>query len=234
MPGKLYLIPSSIAENDLDAILPLWNQRIINSCDVFIVEELRTARRFLKKAGLTKAIDDLTFWVLNEHTQESETAHYLDAVFEGKNIGLLSEAGLPCIADPGSVVVRMAQKKNIEVCPLVGASSIFLTLMASGLNGQNFAFMGYLPIKKDESTNAIRDLEKIIYKTNQTQIFIEAPYRNNQLLDSLLAVCRPETLLCIATELLSENQCIKTRSIKEWAKHKPDLHKKNTVFAMGI
>jgi len=230
--GKLYLIPSTIGESTIDMVIPPYNREIINKIDIYIVEEIRTARRFLKKAGLIKPIDDLSFFVLNEHSKPEEIDNYLDAIQKGDNIGLLSEAGVPCIADPGADIVSIAQQKNIEVIPLVGPSSILLALMASGFNGQQFTFLGYLPVDKNLRANKIKEIEKNIFQKNETQIFIETPYRNNQLIESLLLTCRSETLLCIATDITLETAFIKTKTIAAWKKSVPDFHKKTTVFLL--
>lgn len=230
--GKLYLIPSTIGDTKIDRVIPSYNSEIINNIDYYIVEELKTARRYLKKAGIIKPIDELTFYILNEHTKAENIINYLEMIDKGKNIGLLSEAGVPCIADPGADIVRIAQEKNIEIIPLTGPSSIILSLMASGFNGQNFAFLGYLPIDKKLRSDKLKEIEKNIYQNNQTQIFIEAPYRNNQLIEAILNSCRNDSFLCIASEITSENEFIKTKSIAEWKKTKYDFHKKNTVFLL--
>lgn len=230
--GKLFLIPTTIGETKIDKVLPMYNFGILNQIDYYIVEELRTARRFLKKSGINKAIDDLFFYVLNEHSKPEEIFNYLEMIDKGENIGLLSEAGVPCIADPGADIVKIAQEKNIDVIPLIGPSSILLSLMSSGFNGQNFAFLGYLPIDKKQRTDKLKDIERNIYQNNQTQIFIEAPYRNNQLIEAILNTCRNEIMLCIACELTTDNEFIKTKSISEWKKIKFDFHKKNTVLLL--
>jgi len=227
--GTLILFPVGLG-GDLSACLPEYNRQLLNTCTTFIVEELRTARRFLKKAGYLTPIDDTTFYVLNEHTQQSEIEHYLDGISEGKNIGLLSEAGLPCVADPGAMAVRMAQKHGIEVVPLVGPSSLMMALMASGFNGQNFAFVGYLPIDKPERIKAIKALENRAYHENQTQIFIETPYRSQQTIELLANICNPQTMICVATDITLENQFIKSATAAWWKKHLPDIAKRNTVF----
>jgi 16S rRNA (cytidine1402-2'-O)-methyltransferase len=175
--GKLYLIPSSLGNSKLNSIIPEYNSKIINRLDEFIVENIRTARRFLKKTGFKKSFDNITFYILDKHSDQTEILSYLNSIDKGKDIGLLSEAGTPCIADPGAEIVRMAHQKNIRVIPLVGPSSIFLALMASGFNGQNFVFHGYLPVKKYLKINKIKTLEKDAQQKNQTQIFIETPYR---------------------------------------------------------
>jgi len=231
--SKLYLIPAPLGENDLSYIFPAFNIHIINEIDVYIVEELRTARRFLRKLGIKKSIDTLTFHLLNEHTQGADLNFYLEACLQGKNIGLMSEAGTPCVADPGNIVVAKAHQLNIEVVPLIGPNSILLSLMASGFNGQHFAFNGYLPVERDKREKCIRNLETVMLKSCQTQIFMETPYRNNHVLDSLLSVCNANTQLCIAVNVATEEEYIKTQSIAKWRKHRPDLHKKATIFLLG-
>ncbi|MCD6178950.1 MAG: SAM-dependent methyltransferase, partial [Bacteroidales bacterium] len=182
--GKLYLIPNTLGSEDLNTILPQGNFSIIKSIDTFIVEDLRTARRFLSKSGHSGNIDKLEFFVLNEHTNTNEISDYLKAIKQGKNIGLLSDAGVPCVADPGADIVSIAQNQDIKVVPLVGPSSILMGLMASGFNGQNFAFVGYLPREQAERNKRIKALENRVYKEDQTQLFIETPYRNNHMLES--------------------------------------------------
>ena len=230
--GNLYLIPATIGEGPVDKVIPSYNRDIINKIDIYIVEEVRTARRFLKKAGIIKPIDELTFFVLNEHSKDHEITSYLDSVKEGKHIGLLSEAGVPCIADPGAAIVEIAQQNNIKVIPLVGPSSIFMALMASGFNGQQFRFLGYLPVDRKLREDKLREIEKDIYQKNETQIFIETPYRNNQLIESILTICRKETMLCIATDVSLDTEIIKSKSVSQWKKSIPDVHKRATVFLL--
>ena len=208
---------------------------MLATCRTFIVEELRSARRFLKKAGFPHPIDDTEFHLLNEHTTHGEIGGYLDAIDRGENIGLLSEAGLPCVADPGAMIVRVAQRRGIEVVPLVGPSSLMLALMASGFNGQSFAFVGYLPVDKAKRAASIRHLEERLHRERQTQIFIEAPYRNNQLLEALCTVLQPNTSICIATDLTLPTQQIRTMTSGKWKteRGKINLHKRNTVFLIG-
>jgi len=232
MKGKLYLIPTFLSETDPGNVFPEINTKIIYSLDIFIVEELKTARRFLRKVGFKNPFDEVTLHLLNEHTDLSTTGSYLDEAEKGKDIGLFSEAGTPCIADPGSEIVKIAHKKNIKVVPLTGPSSIMLALMASGFNGQNFAFAGYLPIDKKLAAGRIRELEKNAWQYDQTQIFIETPYRNNRLLDILLNTCSNDTLICIASGLTSENEFIKTLPVREWKKQKPGFHKIPSVFLL--
>lgn len=236
MPGRLILFPVPIGAEDVDVSLPAHNLQMLNGCHTFIVEELRTARRFLKRAGYQHPIDQTAFHILNEHTQPAEIGQYLDPVDNEEDVGLLSEAGLPCVADPGALVTRMAQRKGVEIIPLVGPSSLMLALMASGLNGQQFAFLGYLPVDRHQRAAAIRSLEQTAIRTGQTQIFIEAPYRNNQMLEALSDTCRPETLICVACDLTLPSQTIRTLTAAQWRsrRHNLNLHKRNTVFLVGI
>lgn len=256
--GKLILFPVPIGADEIGASLPALNQELLATCRTFIVEELRTARRFLKHAGYPHPIDDTVFLELNEHTMrqvesgkrkvesnaaapgELSTFHfplssYLDAIDRGENIGLLSEAGLPCVADPGAIIARMAQERGIEVVPLVGPSSLMMALMASGLNGQSFAFNGYLPVDRSQRAAAIRRLEERALREHQTQLFIEAPYRNNQMLETLCATLKPHTMVCVACDLTLPTQYIRTMSSGKWKEErlKIDLHKRNTVFLIG-
>ncbi|MBP5547806.1 MAG: SAM-dependent methyltransferase [Bacteroidales bacterium] len=231
----LILFPVPIGADDISVSLPPYNFELLCGCRTFIVEEIRTARRFLKHAGYPHDINDVIFHVLNEHTSEQEIVHYLDVAEMGENIGLLSEAGLPCIADPGALVTRLAQSKRIEVVPLVGPSSLMLALMASGLNGQHFEFHGYLPVDRSQRASAIRALESSALKTGKTQIFIEAPYRNNQMLQSLVETCHPNTMICVACDLTLPTQTIRTLSSAQWQRQREamNLHKRNTVFLIG-
>jgi 16S rRNA (cytidine1402-2'-O)-methyltransferase len=229
---NLYLIPSTLGDTPALQVLPSSNLDIIRSLDHFVVEELRTARRFLVRCGYAKPIDSVQFYLLNEHTPEKDVPSFF-AGAANNHIGLISEAGLPAVADPGSVLVREAYKLNYKVIPLVGPSSIMLALMASGLNGQNFAFNGYLPVKNPERASRIRFLEKRSESERQSQIFIETPYRNHHLIETLLEVCRPMTRLCIAANITLENEWICTRHIQEWKKQPPpDLKKQPAVFIL--
>lgn len=230
MQPSLFLIPVTLGETDHRRVLPDYNRDIIVTIRHFIVENIRTARRFLKKADPSILIDELTFYELNKHTTPEQVAGYLAPLEKGDNVGIISEAGCPAIADPGADVVAIAQRKNYPVIPLVGPSSILLALMGSGFNGQSFAFHGYLPIDASERTQMIKKLEGRIYGENQTQIFIETPYRNNKLAEELLRTCRPSTRLCIASDITCEYEYIHTRTIKEWKGKLPDLNKKPTIF----
>ncbi len=233
MKGRLILFPVPIGGDDIAFSLPSANITLLNECHTFVVEELRTARRFLKHAGYTHSIDETTFHLLNEHTAEQEITTYLDATECGENVGLLSEAGLPCVADPGAIVVQLAQKRGIEVVPLVGPSSLMLALMASGLNGQSFAFNGYLPVERNAREHALRHLEAKACKEGQTQIFIEAPYRNDQMLASIAATLHGDTMVCVACDIMTSTQYIVTRPATQWRTNVPQLHKRNTVFLIG-
>ncbi len=235
MKGRLILFPVPIGADDIGISLPANNMELLATCRTFIVEELRSARRFLKKAGYPHAIDDTVFLELNEHTSQEDIVGHLDAIERGENIGLLSEAGLPCVADPGAMITRVAQRRGIEVVPLVGPSSLMLALMASGFNGQSFAFAGYLPVDKSKRAAAIRHLEERLHREHQTQIFIEAPYRNNQMLETLSTVLQADTLVCVACDLTLPTQYIRTMPTAKWKKEreKTDLHKRNTVFLIG-
>jgi len=232
--GTLFLIPVTLGESPLDRVLPNENTQIIEKIKFFIVEDVRSARRFLKKVNKDINIDELTFFTLNQHTDLTEIGKYLDPIFKGNDMGIISEAGCPAIADPGADVVRIAQTKRIIVKPLVGPSSILLSLMGSGFNGQSFAFLGYLPIKEGERRKAIEKLEQRIYKEDQTQIFIETPYRNMKLVDELTSICRSQTKLCIASNVTIDDEYIVTRTIDEWKKEKSQLsiEKKPTIFLL--
>jgi 16S rRNA (cytidine1402-2'-O)-methyltransferase len=232
MNGKLYLIPTPLGEEFLPDESSVQIAKVISTLNVFIVEELRTARRFLKKVYSAINIDTTTFYVLNEHTTAAEFETYLKISENGIDIGLITEAGCPAIADPGSQIVKIAHKKGIKVIPLVGPSSITLALMASGLNGQQFAFLGYLPIKPVERKAKIQQIEKRSKTENQTQIFIETPYRNISLFNELISTCNPETMLCIASNITQSDEYIATLKIKEWKTKTPDIHKKPAVFLL--
>jgi len=228
--GTLFLIPSVIAENTAQSVLPQEVIKMINELDEFIVENERTCRRFLKSIGYAKPLDSLILYTLNKHTDNNELPSFLNSLLEGKNIGLLSEAGCPCVADPGSEIVRIAHENNIRVKPLVGPSSILLALIGSGFNGQNFSFVGYLPVDKNARIKKIKEIENKAIREDQTQMFIETPYRNMQLLNDLLQTCNLYSHLCIASNLTGEDEFISTRTIKEWKNNIPELNKKTVIF----
>jgi 16S rRNA (cytidine1402-2'-O)-methyltransferase len=227
--GKIFIIPTPISDTDPKSVLPERVIRTIHELDTFFVENIRSARRFLSSAGV-RNIQDIHFEILDKNTEPKFLEHLTLIVKNGKDVGIMSEAGCPGIADPGSGITSLAHKHGIKVIPLTGPSSIFLALMASGFNGQNFQFHGYLPINSEARRKSILNLERMVYSNNQTQIFMETPYRNNKILDTLLRVLRPDTLLCIAANITSENEFIKTNEVNEWKKQVPDLHKKPTIF----
>lgn len=233
MTGSLYLIPNTLGETPAQRLFPPYNREVICSITQFIVEESRTARRFLATLNLPHPIDTLQFYELNEHTEARET-EALMALFRKGDVGLLSEAGVPGVADPGSEIVKRAHLAGIKVIPLVGPSSILLAMMASGMNGQNFAFAGYLPVKKEARAERIKQLERRSATEQQSQIFIEAPYRNNALLEELLRVCLPSTRICVAADLTLPTEYIRTASRAEWKKGPlPDLHKRPTIWVLS-
>lgn len=230
--STLYLIPTSLGDCSFDHILPAYNTELVTRLKHFIVEDIRTARRFLKKMDPSIDIDSLTFFILNQHTTPEELSDFLKPMFVGNDMGVLSEAGCPAIADPGADVVAMAQKYNFSVVPLVGPSSILLSLMASGFNGQSFAFVGYLPIQPADRAKMLRKLETRAYNENQSQIFIETPYRNMKMLEEILQTCQPNTRLCIAVDITLETEFIKTKTVKEWKNQLPDLNKRPCIFLL--
>ncbi|MDY0342468.1 MAG: SAM-dependent methyltransferase [Lentimicrobium sp.] len=231
--GKLILIPSLLGETPPEKVVPHYNLQVILGLDVFVVEELKTARRFLRKCGYKADFDNITLFVLNEHTAEEQIAAYLEPVFTGKSIGLLSEAGCPAVADPGNTLVRMAHEKGIQVVPLSGPSSIIMSLMASGLNGQEFIFHGYLPARPPEREKRLKEIEREIQQHGYTHIFIETPYRNNQMIASILKVCSTSLNFSIAVNITTENEFIRTSTIAEWRKTNFEPGKQPAVFLLG-
>lgn len=233
MKGTLYLVPNTLGNPDTSMTMPREITSRVNSIEVYIVENLRNARRYLKNLNREIDIDSLTFFELNEHTPLEELPSFLEPAETGKDIGIISEAGVPGVADPGSEVVSLAHAKGIRVVPLTGPSSILLALMASGLNGQSFCFQGYLPVKRQERIRKIRDLEQVALRKNETQLFIEAPYRNDALLTDILENCMPSTRLCIAADITLDSEFIFTRTMAEWLLKKPVLHKRPVIFLLG-
>jgi len=231
--GKLYLIPNSLGSDDLNRVIPPYIKEVINTIDNYIVENIQTAAKFLKLAGINKPLRELTFYVLNAKSKESDITTYLDAADEGNDTGLISEAGLPCIADPGSVIVKMAHQKGIQVVPLSGPSSILLALMASGVSGQNFAFIGYLPIDKTARAKKIKGLGSKIKQEGQTQIFIEAPHRNDKLLADILSNSPGDIVLSISKNLTMETEEIITGTIEHLKRKIITLGKEPVIFVMG-
>ena len=231
-PGKLYLIPTPLGEGNPVGVLPASVLEVIPSLHCFVVEELRTARRFLSAAGLKGKMDTLEFHELNEHTKPADVEASARLFEDGRSVGLLSEAGLPAVADPGALLVALCHRRGIEVVPLVGPSSLMLALMASGLNGQSFAFVGYIPAKTEERRAALRALEKRSSAQHQTQILIETPYRNDSLLSDMLGVLNAHTRLCIAADLTCPDQFIRTRTVAEWKEKPVTIGKRPCVFVL--
>ena len=230
--GKLYLIPSLLGNSDIHSSLPNSVQKNIQEINIFIVENIRSARRFIREIDKEKDIDDCTFYAFGKYNKLNLEEDFLPHILNGENIGIISEAGLPCVADPGAKIVAYAHDIQIDVIPLVGPSSIFLALMASGLNGQNFVFHGYLPIEKKEREKKIKQMESNSRKENQSQIFMETPYRNHQLLEAVIKNCSKKVRLCIATNISLSSENIKTKTIDEWKRTKLDIHKKPTIFLL--
>ena len=231
--GTLYLIPTLLGDTDIERVIPSYNIQIVRELSVFVVEELKTARHFLKKAAYPRPFDSSLFFVLNEHTPKGEINEMLEPLLRGSDVGLLSEAGLPCVADPGASLVSLCHQEKIKVVPLSGPSSIFMALMASGFNGQQFTFHGYLPIDAKDKIKKIREMETAVNKSGQTQIFIEAPYRNRKLLQLLADTCCPETLICVACMISSSEESIKTLPAADWRKQIGEIDKKPVVFLIG-
>lgn len=232
-PPKLYLLPVPLGEN-AEHTIPPYVVEIIHSLDVFVVERAKTARHFLKSIGFPKAFDDCLFFELNKRTDLIEIPSFLAPTKEGRSIGLLSEAGVPAVADPGSQVVKAAHRQGVEVMPLVGPSSLLLALMGAGFNGQSFAFKGYLSPKRPELARDLKRLENLVNKHNETQLFIETPYRNQAVFEIALKELQPNTLFSIAMDLTLPTQYIRTFSIQQWKKQTaPDLHKRPAVFLLG-
>ncbi len=229
--GKLYLIPTTLGEEgDPNDVLPQTIKRSIDFIDDYIVENEKTARKFIKSIQPQKIQATLRLSVLNKHTEVSEHSKMLQPCLEGKNVGLMSEAGCPGVADPGAVIVKLAHEKGIQVVPLVGPSSILLAIMASGMNGQSFTFNGYIPIDKGEKKAVLKNLEKLSQDKNQSQIFIETPYRNNKMLEDIIQALNPSTFICVATDITLPSEFIKTMRASEWKKVKVDLHNRPTIF----
>ena len=228
--GVLYLIPTTLGECEPLDVLPLSVQRVIESLEYFIVENEKTARKFIKLITPEKQQPSLKLFKLDKYADPMEVRTYLDVCASGISVGLLSEAGVPAIADPGADIVKLAHEKGIRVVPLVGPSSIILAMMSSGFNGQNFAFNGYLPIDASEKKSALKNLEKISQEKNQSQIFIETPYRNDKFLQDLKSILHPSTMLCVACDVTLPTEYIKTLSISDWKNERPDLHKRPAIF----
>ncbi len=230
--AALYLIPVPLGDTPINQVLPAYNREIILGIRHFIVEDIRSARRFLKKCERSINIDDLTFYELNKRTKPEDISGYLKPLREGKPVGVISEAGCPGVADPGADAVAIAQREGLKAVPLVGPSSILMSLMASGFNGQRFAFHGYLPIQSPERENYLKKLEQGVYNDDETQIFIETPYRNDKMLETLIKQCKPNTRLCIACNISCEDETIQTKKISGWKKNKPTIGKRPCIFLL--
>lgn len=228
--GTLYLIPVMLSETAANEVLPASVLRAVSLIDDYVVENSKVARKFIKAIDPEKKQSTLNLFELNKHTDEKEILSFIQPLLEGKNMGLMSDAGCPGVADPGSVIVALAHQKGIKVVPLVGPSSILLSLMGSGMNGQSFTFNGYLPIDKSEKKSMLRNLEKWSLERNQSQLFIETPYRNNQLMEEMTQILHPNTLLCVACDLTLPTEIMLTKPISFWKKHKIDLHKRPCIF----
>jgi 16S rRNA (cytidine1402-2'-O)-methyltransferase len=232
MSGTLFLFPTHLGDTELSQILPAFNIELIARIQYFIVEDIRSARRFLKKCNNNINIDKLHFFELNKRTEPTTMHSFIQPLLAGNDMGIISEAGCPAIADPGADFVSIAHQHNIRVIPLIGPSSILLALIASGFNGQSFAFNGYLPIPKNEKSDVLKKQERRIYTENQTQIYIETPYRNRQTFADILQICKPETKLCVAADLTLPSEYIQTKTINAWQKETPELNKRPCVFVL--
>lgn len=230
LTGKLYLIPTTLGESNPMDVLPQTVKRAIEFIDCYIVENEKTARKFIKSILPEKVQSSLILSSLNKHTEKSEINEMIKPLLQGINVGLMSEAGCPGVADPGAVIVKLAHENGIQVIPLVGPSSILLAMMGSGMNGQSFAFNGYLPIDKSDKKAAIKGFEKLSFDKNQSQIFIETPYRNNKFLEDLLQTLQPNTHLCIAADITLPDEFIKTMTVANWKKTIVDLHNRPTIY----
>lgn len=232
VPGTLYLVPSPLGEGELDRVIPSKVAELLCSLQLFFAEELRTVRRYLSKAGLKGKLDSVQMFELNEHTCLQEIEGYLNMLLEGRDAALVSEAGLPAVADPGAQLVALAHKYDVRVVPLSGPSSLMMALMSSGLNGQCFAFTGYLPVKSAERRDKIKTIERISLQLNQSQIIIETPYRNQSLFEELLALCNPRTRLCVAANITMEDEFIKTKTVAQWRNSHMVIGKRPCVFVL--
>ena len=231
-PGILYLVPAPLGHADISLVTPQGVKRIVANLDTFIVENAKTARQYLARLELATPLQRIQLLILNEHTPPEELTTLLKPLLSGKNVGLMSEAGSPAVADPGAALVNLAHANRIRVVPLAGPSAVLLALMASGMNGQRFAFHGYLPVSSEERIKKIAELEKTSKTLDQTEIFIEAPYRNRKLLQSLLETCRESTLLCLATDITLVSESIATKRIGEWKSKLPQINRRPTVFLL--
>ena len=231
--GILYLIPVTLGETPINQVIPEYNTQLINEIDTYIVENIKTARRFLKRSGITIPISEITFYELNKRTQLEDLASFMKPLLAGKNVGVLSEAGCPGVADPGADIVELAQQRGIKVVPLVGPSSILLSIMGSGFNGQSFCFNGYLPKEQKDRVAKLKELERRVYSQKQTQLFIETPFRNVNLFEDVLKNLNDNTKLCIAIDITLPTEQIITKSVIDWKTTKINLHKRPCIFLIG-
>lgn len=231
-PGTLYLIPAALGSGEARAVLPAATLHLLSTLDHFIAENPKTARQFLKAAGCPQPLRSLEFRTLNEHTTDAQLPDLLAPLLAGRDCGMLSEAGCPAVADPGASLVRLAHAQGIRVVPLIGPSSVLLALMASGMNGQRFAFHGYLPVDREQRRRKLVELEHDSLREDRTQIFIEAPYRNQALLQAVLNTCQTSTLLCLATDITLASEVIRTQTVEMWKNQPPDINRRPTVFLL--
>ena len=230
----LYLIPVTLGETPHERVLPAWNAEVVGAIRHFIVEDVRSARRFLRRMDREFPIDDCQFCEMGKHADEARFSEYLRPLSEGQSVGVISEAGCPAVADPGARVVAIAQQRGLRVIPLVGPSSMILAVMGSGLNGQSFAFNGYLPVEPDERARRLKQLESRAWAEGQTQLFIETPYRNRKMFDALVETLRPQTRLCVAAGITTGDEWIRTHTVREWKRHGlPDLSRVPAIFLIG-
>lgn len=234
MPAALYLIPVTLGETSIEQVLPPYNHEVIMGIRHFVVENIRSARRFLRQTDKAFPIDDCTFFEMGKHADEKQFSQYLQPLREGKPVGVISEAGCPAVADPGADIVRIAQREGLRVVPLVGPNSMIMAVMSSGLGGQSFAFNGYLPVDASDRAKRLKALESRAWTEGQTQLFIETPYRNEKMFQALLSTLRPQTRLCIAAGITTADEYIRTLQISEWKKTKlPDLSKIPAIFLIN-
>lgn len=230
MKGKLYLIPAPLSDADLNVSIPAKVQAVAGRLKYFVVEDLRTARRYLSRLNVETPIGDIHFSLLNEHSDMADVSALLAPALQGNDMGLMSDAGLPCIADPGEELVRIAHLHGVQVVPLTGPSSVFLALAASGLSGERFSFEGYLPAKTAELGKCLKRLEQLSRQERQSKIFIETPYRSAKMLDTVLNVCSPDTLLCVACNLTAADEFVRTATVAQWQQNRAELNKKPCIF----
>ena len=231
--GTLYLIPVALGETNNDKLFPSLNLRLLEELDHLVVENEKSARRFIRSTGNKRDFDKLELILLDKRTKQHEISRPIELLIQGKDIGLMSEAGCPGVADPGQILVAEAHNYNIKVVPLIGPSSILLGLMASGLNGQGFAFHGYLPIEKRDRVKKLRELDNLVSKTGDTQIFMDTPYRNEKLFDDVLATCNANHKLCVAVDITLETEQIKTLAVAEWKTNRFNIHKRPCMFLLS-